>query len=69
MIADDLHDEDDLGAERAALFETRQAARDRWFRRFAANERRHRTADAWARRAEASQTHSHRNVTSPPRFP
>ena len=70
MNVDDLLcDEDDAGAELVALSETRRAARDRWFRRFAANERRHRSADAWARLTEASRAPQHRGATPPSRSP
>lgn len=66
MNTDALHDDDD--AERAALSDARSAARDRWFRRFAAGERSHHLADAWATRAEASKAQRRRGAPPPPRF-
>lgn len=66
MNIDDFQfDEDDAGDELAALEMTRQVARDRWFRRFAATEQRHHNADAWALKAEA-RPHSRRRGSAPP---
>ena len=71
MIFDDLQpgEPDDAGEEMAALEETRQAVRDRWFRRFAASERRHSAADAWAMQAAARSTSPRRGVAPLSRLP
>lgn len=69
MNTDDFQfDEDDAGDELAALESTRQAARDRWFRRFAATEQRHHTADAWARQTEARPQPRRRGSALPSRL-
>ena len=54
MTFDDVQpgEDDDAGEEKAALEQTRRAVRDRWFRRFVANELRHHAADAWALKAD-----------------
>ena len=71
MIFDDVQpgEDDDAGEEMAALEQTRQAERDRWFRRFAANERRHLAADAWALNAEARSTSPRRGLAPHSRLP
>ena len=71
MIFDDLQpgEVDDAGEEKAALEETRQAMRARWFCRFAVSERRHSAADAWAMQAEARSTSPRRGVAPLSRLP
>ncbi len=71
MIFDDVQpgEDDGAGEEMAALEKTRQAVRDRWFRRFAANERRHHAADTWALQAEARSTSPGRGLAPLSRFP